>query len=331
MSRRPVLVLGAGGFIGRRVVAALAASGWVPIAASRHIDRMVLPEAAERVRVDATDARALAPLVEAAAAVVSCIAGADQHIEPGGRALLEVSARVRAPPRVVYLSSMAVYGTASGVVDEDSPLAGDLGAYGAAKAAVDRAAAQFPFVVRLRPGIVYGPGSPWWSDRIARLLVRRRLGDLGSAGVGLCNLVHVEDVAVAVLRSLQTAAAGGEAINLGSPDPPTWNEYFRAYARALRAEPVRRITAAALRREVMLYGPALRLAELALGRRNPWRARPALRPWLVRLCRHDQRMLVGKAERILGMRWTPLDVGLSETASWFLGDARHIADRTPAR
>jgi nucleoside-diphosphate-sugar epimerase len=323
LSREAVLVLGAGGFIGRRVVAALAASDWAqPIAASRHIDRVSLPAAAERVNVDATDARALAPLVAAAAGVVSCIAGADRDIEPCGRALLEVSAGLRAPPRVVYLSSMAAYGTSGGVVEENSPLRGDLGPYSAAKAAIDRAAAEFRFIVRLRPGIVYGPGSFWWSECIARLLAQRRLGDLGSAGAGQCNPVYVEDVAAAVLRSLQAPAAGGEAINLGSPDPVTWNEYFRAYARALRAEPVRHISAEALRREVRFYGPALKLAEIALGRRSPWRARPALRPWLLRLCRHDQRMLVGKAERILGMSWTPLDVGLSQTASWFLGGAR---------
>lgn len=318
-----MLVLGAGGFIGRRVVAALAAGGWArPIAASRHIERTSVPEAAEKVSVDARDARALAPLVEAAAAVVSCIAGADEDIEPAGRALLEVATRLRAPPRVVYLSSMAAYGTRGGAVAEDSPLTGDLGAYGAAKAAIDRAAAQLPFVVRLRPGIVYGPGSPWWSDRIARLLVRRRLGDLGTAGTGFCNLVHVEDVAAAIVRSIETAAAGGEAFNLGSPAPPTWNEYFSAYSRALRAEPVRHISAAALRREVMLYGPPLRLAEVVLRRRNPWRERPALRPWLLRLCRHDLRMPVGKAERMLGMSWTPLDAGLAATAAWFLRGGR---------
>lgn len=318
-----MLVLGAGGFIGRRVVEALAATEWArPIAASRRIDRVRIPAAAEKVQVDATDARALAPLVSDAAAVVSCIAGADHDIEPSGRALLEVSARLDAPPRIVYLSSMAAYGSAGGAVDEDSPLVGDLGAYGAAKAAVDRAAAQFPFVVRLRPGIVYGPGSPWWSDCIARLLVSRRLGDLGRAGAGFCNLVYVHDVAAAVVRSIESDAAGGEAINLGSPDPPTWNQYFSAYARALGVAPVRQIGAAALRREVTLYGPALKLAEAVLGRRNPWRARPALRPWLLRLCRQDLLMRVAKAERILRLNWTPLDVGLSATASWFLGGGR---------
>jgi nucleoside-diphosphate-sugar epimerase len=318
-----VLVLGAGGFIGRRIMAALAASGWArPLAASRNIARADFEPGVERVALDATDPALLAPVLSGVEAVVSCMTGSARDIVASGTALLGTAARLPRPPRVVYLSSMAAYGTARGPVDESAPLHGDLGDYSAAKAAVDREAAQHPFTVRLRPGIVYGPRSEWWSDRIARLLVTHRLGDLGVAGQGTCNLVHVDDVAQAAVRAITSERAGGEAFNLGSTHPPTWNEYFAAYSQALGFSPVRQISRARLCAELYLAGPLLKLLEKAMPRSSVVAAHPAIRPWLTGLCRHEIRLKVDKARDLLGMQWTPLSQGLTETARWFLDSER---------
>ena len=251
-------------------------------------------------------------------AVVSCITGTSRDIVTSGEALFAAVANTSKAPRIVYLSSIAAYGSARGSVDELSPLRGDLGDYSAAKATVENRATHFPNVVRLRPGIVYGPRSGWWSEHIAQLLMRRRLGDLGFIGQGICNAVHVDDVAAAALRAIELPAAAGEAFNLGSPNPPTWNEYFQRYAQFLGALPLRRISAAGLLLELNLYGPALKVAEKLLRGSSPWAERPALRPWLLELCKHDIRMQVGKAEQTLGIRWRTLDAGLQETAAWFL-------------
>jgi 2-alkyl-3-oxoalkanoate reductase len=319
MTKQSVLVIGASGFIGRRLVAALAASGWArPVAASRHIDRVDLPAGVEKIALDATDASSLKQAMAHADAVVSCMTGTARDIVTSGEALFSAVADQSPAPRIVYLSSIAAYGSARGSVDEFSPLRGDLGEYSAAKATVEGRFRSLPNVVRLRPGIVYGPQSSWWSERIAQLLVRRRLGDLGPMGRGLCNAVHVDDVVAAILRAIEVRAAAGEAFNLGSPQPPTWNEYFHRYAQFLGAVPVRRISTAELLLELHLYGPALKVAEKLLPRSNPWAERPAIRPWLVELCRHDIRVQVGQAEQTLGIQWRALDAGLEETAAWFL-------------
>jgi 2-alkyl-3-oxoalkanoate reductase len=330
MVRRTVVVLGASGYIGRRIVAALAASAWAsPIAVSRHVDRVDFPLQVRKLALDASDAAALAQLVTSAAAVVSCIAGTAHDILRSGEALLRVSARCTTPPQVVYLSSMAAYGSARGMVDEEHPLLGDLDDYSAAKAAVDRLAASYPFTLRLRPGIVYGPESPWWTDRIGRLLLAGRLGDLGEAGVGVCNLVHVDDVVRAVLSALEPPARASGAFNLGSSTPPTWNAYFSQYARALEA-PMQRISRARLRFELTLYGPLLKLATAAFGENGLLRDRPPIRPWLIKLCGHDIRLNVARAEQELGMRWRPLTDGLEESAGW-LRAAVQAAPSVPRR
>lgn len=318
-TKQTVVVLGAGGFIGRRVVDALAASGWAqPVAVARRIAAVPLHPAARKVAIDASDESALAPVLVGAAGVVNCIAGEPAGIVQSGRALLAVAARMPAPPRVVYLSSLAAYGGADRTVDEDSPLRDDYSDYGTAKARVDQLAAEQSFAVRLRPGIVYGPGSPWWTDRIARLLVARRLGDLGAAGSGYCNLVHVDDVVAAILAALRTPAAAGQAFNLGSPDAPTWNDYFARYARALEAAPVAHISGARLQMELRLLGLVFKLRERVTGND----AVPAIRPWLTDLCRLAVRMRVERAEQVLGLKWKPLDQGLDECARWFLAGNR---------
>lgn len=314
-SRLPVVVLGAGGFIGRRVVDALAATSWAePVAVGRRIGTAVLHPAARRVALDASDERALESALVGAAGVVSCISGDPAGIVRSGRALLAVTARMPVAPRVVYLSSLAAYGAVADIVDEDSPLRDNYTDYGAAKVLVDQLAAEHPFVVRLRPGIVYGPGSSWWTDRIARLLVAHRLGDLGEAGSGYCNLVHVDDVVAAILSALREPEAAGHAFNLGSPQVPTWNEYFLQYACALQAEPVRRIGRGRLWFELAVRGPLLKVGERLTGKD----AVPAIRPWLTDLCRLAVRMRVDRAEQVLGLRWKPLDKGLDECATWFL-------------
>jgi nucleoside-diphosphate-sugar epimerase len=274
------------------------------------------------ITLDATDTGGVRRALEGTSGVVNCVAGSTRSIVQGAIALASAVSALDKPPRVVHLSSLAVYGRTIGTVNESSALRGDLDEYSAAKVAAERALNRCPSVVMLRPGIVYGPNSPWWSDRIARLLVTRRLGDLGANGNGICNLLYVEDAVAAILRSLRTPAIAGGVFNLASNPAPTWNEFFRQYAEALSACPMRRISGLRLAFETGLISPVLKLAEV-LARARTRDLPPAIRPWLLDRCRHAIRMDVGRAESALGMQWTPLDLGLRETAKWFRGVVGH--------
>ncbi|WP_293368543.1 NAD(P)-dependent oxidoreductase [Nevskia sp.] len=312
MSRRSVIVLGAGGFIGRRIVAALAASDWaVPVAGVRS------PQpgagASEQRQVDATSEASLRAALADADGIVNCIAGAADTITANARALAAVLPQLARAPRVVHLSSMAVYGSAVGRVDEDAPLLGDLDAYGAAKVAAERLLAPLPNLSILRPGIVYGPASLQWSGLLGDLLLARRLGALGAAGNGCCNLVHVDDLAAAVRLALETPVAAGRAYNLGVDDAPTWNGYFQHYGEALGVTPPSTISTLRLQLELKLIGPLLKVGELAVG---AGRLPPPIRPWLTRLCRHDLRLDGRRAATELGVVHRPVATGLREAAAW---------------
>ncbi|HVO45965.1 MAG TPA: NAD-dependent epimerase/dehydratase family protein [Steroidobacteraceae bacterium] len=312
-----VLVLGGGGFIGRRIVTRLCreATGRI-VAAGRRAPRNSDP-GVESVALDATDARVVANGIADATAVVNCITGDPHTIVESARVLFEAAARCPRPPRIVHLSSMAVYGKQTGEMDESAPLRPDLNEYGAAKVAAEGFASRYAHAVSLRPGIVYGPDSPLWSGYIARLLMSGRLGDLGDEARGICNLVHVDDVAGAVVRSLSAANVTGKAFNLSMASPPTWNEYFCLYAHALGATPVKRISRTRLQWETKVLAPLLKVAEVAS--RRSARVPPPIRPWLLELCRHSITLRSAAAEQALGVAWTPLQQGLAATAAWYLG------------
>lgn len=316
--KQRVLVIGSGGFIGRRVVDALALTDWgTPVPAYHRTPPAAA--ATDHVVIDSTDEAQLRQALPGIDGVVNCVAGNYATIVEGARSLFLAAAAQPKPPRIVHLSTMSVYGSATGVVAEDAELRGDLGAYSSAKVAAEHLAAAYPAAVTLRPGCVYGPGSTQWSERIASWLIARRIGDLGSAGDGYANLLYIDDLVAAILSALRTPSIEGEAFNLSMPNPPTWNEYFLAYARALGAVPLHRVSRRRLKLETKLLAPPLKIAEILLGRAGIRRAifPPPIPPSLLGLWQQEIVLNAHKAEKLLQLKWTPLHQGLCVTEKWF--------------
>jgi nucleoside-diphosphate-sugar epimerase len=216
---------------------------------------------------------------------------------------------------------MAVYGSRIGRVEEQAVTLGDVGPYSAAKTAVEHMAAGQPAVVILRPGCIYGPGSSQWSTRIAKWLRAHRIGDRGANGDGFSNLVYIDDVVAAIVRSLTAEHAGGRTYNLAARPRVRWNEYFMAFARALGAVPVSRITRRSLKLETRLLAPPLKVAEILAGRLQLGRDRipEPIPPSLARLWAQQIELDSSRAERELGIAWTPLERGLGQTVAGLRG------------
>jgi nucleoside-diphosphate-sugar epimerase len=318
-----VLVLGGSGYIGSRLCERLAESAWAtPISASsRHI-------AHGGVHVDTTDMRSLVQALHGVDAVVNCVAGSGRAIADGAKALALACIETGCP-RIVHLSSMSVYGPREGAVRDDAATDPSLGWYARAKCEAEHCMAAFAraggTAIVLRPGCVWGPGSQLWVGRIARLLNARRLGDLGAAGDGWSNLVHVDNVCDAIEAALRLPETPGRvrAYNLAAPDSPRWNEYFVDLALAIGATPVRRISQMQLRLDAWLGGPPLKIAQIALAKlgRRAARVPDPLPPNLVGLWERHLRLESPGAERDLAMRWTPYGTGLEQSAKWVLEGA----------
>ena len=270
-SRKPVLVLGASGFIGSRLVASLAAgSVYRPIAASRHPKQ-------GGVVLDATDPAAIRKAMADVPLLLNCIAGSNEAMIRSTRALCD-AARSHPPARIVHLSSMAVYGAASGLVREDHAAVAPVSGYGQAKIACEQIIRKYVRdggdAVILRPTCVFGPASPQWTTRLAGLLQARRIGDLGPAGDGCCNLAFIDDVTTATVNALDARGIAGETFNLSSSAELTWNEFLVRFAKALGATPVKRIAPRMLKLETKLLAPVRKSPAKSCTRRRPRRSRP---------------------------------------------------------
>ncbi|MGD9841881.1 MAG: NAD-dependent epimerase/dehydratase family protein [Steroidobacteraceae bacterium] len=297
MSQR-VLILGADNFVGKRVTTALTQTDWAqPFAVSNDT---------------------LQASIDTADCVISCTMGQPSHIEAIARTLFTAAKGLVKAPRIVHVSSMTVYGSASGLVDENTPLKSDLGTYAAARIAAEQLASSCSRVVTLRPGCEYGPDCTAWSERVARWLMAKRLGDLGAAGDGYCNLLFIDDLVTAIIAAAKLPGIEGQAFNLGTSEVLTWNDYFVRFAKALGAVPVKRINQRRLRVETKLLAPPLKIMELVFGARKSqqWALPPAIPPSVLSVCSQEIKMNVSKAESMLGMHWTPVDAGLARTANW---------------
>ncbi|MCJ2013386.1 NAD-dependent epimerase/dehydratase family protein [Methylobacterium sp. J-076] len=281
----PVLVTGAGGFIGRAVVARLAETG-VPLRAGLHR----LPEgrspAEGTVRCDLDEARSLDAACAGASAIIHAGGRSAAAMPDQLRALLAAAERAGID-RVVHLSSIAVYGPEEGRIGEpDAPpaTAAPDDPYCAAKRACEAilrawiAARPGRRAAILRPGIVYGRGSVLWVDRPAAALRAGVLGDLGPRGEGIAALVHIGDVAEAVrcaLAALNGSGARLLAANLVGPDTPTWNAYFAALAGRAGLPAPRRLPPGRLALLRVLAVPAKAMGRLHLPAPRSLRLVPA--------------------------------------------------------
>jgi len=148
-------------------------------------------------------------------------------------ATMVAAAREARVGRFVFLSSLAAVGPAASLetpIDEATTRA-PLEAYGRTKLDAERVVVEssdLPFVI-VRPAAVYGP-----RDRDFLSLFR-----LARLGVALhatnrdnwLSIIHVADLADAIVRSASAPEARGRIYCLGNDEPVQWGELFRLVAR----------------------------------------------------------------------------------------------------
>ena len=309
-----VAILGAGGFVGSRLIQHFQANdSFSPIGIYRSPNK-IPGQLHEKARIcDATDTDQLAKTTDGIRYLINCVSGKGSTITQNASALAKL-AQARPEIQIIHLSSVSVYGSALGEVDETSALEGNTDAYSRRKTEADASLRKAGAIV-LRPGIIYGKGSRLWTERIGGLLLHKRLGDLGIAGDGICNLVYVDDVMRSIENTLlRSNTLRGEAINIVASNPSTWNEYFIEFAKAYGYVPVKRIGKRRLLIESKLIAPPLKILELVqerIGISGSLSPKP-IAPSQLRLFRQRISIVNDKACSLFGFDWTSLASGLEK-------------------
>lgn len=314
-----VLLLGGTGFIGRAIAQRF--SRLQDVEAVIGARNPASPVAGSFVRVDATDVDALTPVLAGTDVVVNCVTGSAETIRKSAAAIVDAAGRAENSARIVHMSSMAVYGGQQGNLSETDPVSDDGNWYGRAKIEAEnifRNLGDQSGATILRIGCVYGRGSLLWVDRIGLLLRSGRLGDLAEQGDGWSNLVHVDDVAEAVVLSIRSSKRGTTIYNLAGPDSPRWNSYFRDFALAADWVPLKYKSRLSMVLESNLIAPPLKIWERLSAR--GWLKTPGVQsipPSLLRLWSQQIKLESAKVERELGLKWTPYDEGLRDSVNYF--------------
>ncbi len=220
MSKDLVIVAGAGD-VGSRLAALRIARGDDVIALRR---RDVPAAGGVRThRADLATGEGLSTLPRQAVSIVFC-AAPDQREEAAYRALYHDGLRrlldACEAPRVVFVSSTAVYGQDAGEwVDEGTPVQ-PAGFNGRVLLDAERVLAPLPGGTVLRLSGIYGPGREY-------LLRKARSGEAGEPR--WTNRIHVQDAATALSHLLDLR--NPQPLYLGNDDQPTLEAEVLAWMR----------------------------------------------------------------------------------------------------
>ncbi len=238
----PIIVTGAGGFVGAAAVRALVAAGHQVLAGFHSIPKSTMPKGITAIRLDVMDAGSLAEAFAGAGAVVHCAVGPprDTSVIIEGTRNAVTAARAAGVGQFIHLSSVAVYGAAQGHLHEGDVQGTPADAYGAAKLqseAICAAQAGDMACAILRPSLIYGPNGAQWTTLYLDRLKTGRWPALGGAGEGKCNLIHVDDLVGFIAHIIGSQAPVSGTFNVNGADIPSWNGYLEMLARAVGATP----------------------------------------------------------------------------------------------
>jgi UDP-glucose 4-epimerase len=247
---KTVLIIGATGALGPAVIHRFISEGWDVRTLSRTPPAAgTLAATVPHIAADVTDRQALEQALQGVDTVVHMAAllhvvdppislqAEYERVNVHGTATVMSAARATSVRRLVAVSSICVYGTQPGLLDENSAPAPDT-PYAVSKLQAEQEALRTrslggePFAVVLRLAAVYGPGIKGNYQRLVRALAKRRFLPIGS-GSNSRTLVFEQDVARAIVLAATHPSAAGRVFNVTDGGVHTVAEITTAIAEAL--------------------------------------------------------------------------------------------------
>jgi nucleoside-diphosphate-sugar epimerase len=246
MNERTVLVTGATGFVGSRLVERLVLGTDDRVKAM--VRRFSGPGLARLARLPVklvlADLLDLDGLIEAAKdcdIIVHCAYGRSgdakhqREVTVSGTENVLQAALQDNVRKVIYLSSAAVYGRDPKipVVDESAPFRNDHDVYCVSKTEAENVVWRYyrerglPVVI-FRPTRIYGPYGRMWTARIVKEIQSGAI--LVDGGRGAANLIYIDNLIDAIMLAMDKDAGDGEAFILVDDERLAWKDVYESYA-----------------------------------------------------------------------------------------------------
>ncbi len=337
MSERLVLVTGATGALGPAVVRAALKAGYAVRALALDEPEPDVVPADVDIRIgDICDAAGVRAALDGVETVVHLAAllhqfdsrpGLEQEFERvnvGGTENVLRAAVDSGVRRVVFLSTIAVYGPSSGrLMDEDTPPSPET-AYARTKLAAEQVVLSARSGGRavgtvLRAAAVYGPRVTGNYRRLADSVLRHRFVPIG-AGLNRRTLVHETDLARAVILAADHPNAAGSLFNVTDGGVHSLAEIISAIYRAAgRRDP----------RFHLPIGAARSAARLCEGTFGMLGLRPPVNRELVEKYTEDVAVDGSRMQRVLGFSPSMgLEAGWKETIATLVAQRRYSASKS---
>ena len=303
----PILVTGATGFIGKRLVGQLINLGLkvrALVLANEKIDES-WSDKVEVIRGDITNKQSVAEACSGVKTIYHLAAvvadwGADElhaKVTVGGT-LNILNAALKENAHFILVSSVVVYGdkVQSSICFEDAGFGNYLGPYSKSKQAQERIAWNYFHDYNLaltvvRPTNVYGPGSqPWVHDVLEQL--KSGMPALVSGGKANAGLCYVDNLVSLLILVGQNPKSIGQAYNCSDGSDVTWGQYFTDLAKISKAK-----TPTSIPYPFAKLSSALVEGLWKLGR---FKGRPPLTLEALNLVGSNHRVPIEKAQKELG-------------------------------
>lgn len=249
-AKQKILVTGTSGFVGGRIVELLHLTQFGAVRAGVRnwsSAARIVRFPVEVVLCDIMEPESIAEAMKDVTAVVHCAYSDSREVIVEGTRHMLSAALAQGVERFVFLSTAEVYGSqAHGEIDETAPYVYTGGEYGDSK--IDAEKLCFEYVGKglpvtiLRPSIIYGPFGKSWTINTAKRLQSGNWGVFDKFGNGICNLIYVDDLVMAIFQALSNPKAVGEAFNIVGPERLTWNQYFERFNDALGLQPLQKFS-----------------------------------------------------------------------------------------
>ncbi len=224
MVEQIVTVFGGTGFLGRRIVRHLRDQGFAVRIASRHAQQAGEGTGGQSIRADINNEASVTAAVAGAYAVVNAVSlyrerGSETFnaVHVKGAERLARQAHQAGVERLVHVS---------GIGADAQSKSSYIRSRGEGELAVQNA---FPKVAVVRPAVMFGPDDAFLTTLVT-LLKRLPVYPMFGRGTARLQPVHVEDVAEAIVRTLQPTALQPVAYELGGPQVYDYEDLLKFVA-----------------------------------------------------------------------------------------------------